>query len=471
MLVGARPPLALLTLLVAVGLLAGVDAFSPSDAPDIQLQLGNLLVAEGRFGEATTAFRRALASEELRVRVPARKGLVRCALRTGEFATARAEATILRQERGDDSDVLAIYGDAMWSSGLFDDAAQAYQGALARRPDDPRGHNGTARVLSARGRHAEALEHAMTAVRLVPREADFHHTLGNVYERMGRYGQAVTALNSFINLLPKGYADSRAVWAAAELKFLSSFGSRTPYDVAGVPGAVYTLPFKVENEKVIIEGRVNGSRALDFVVDTGAELTTISRTTGERNAVLPIVYTVSAGVGEVGLRGLQLGRVDRLEFGKLKIKNVPCIIKSPALRDLPTAEGESFSPLALGMSVTIDYARRILTLSRRLPDDGPADQVMGLWMHRLATVRGLVGGLPRSFVVDTGGQVISISTETANVLPRPPVETRKIALKVYGASGWDREAYLLPGVNLAFNDIRFDKLSVVVLNLRAPSVL
>jgi predicted aspartyl protease len=95
---------------------------------------------------------------------------------------------------------------------------------------------------------------------------------------------------------------------------------------------------------------------------------------------------------------------------------------------------------------------------------------MGLWMNRLATVRGMVGdGHARSFVVDTGGQVISISTDTARALP--PVDLRKIALKVYGASGWDRDAYLMPGVDLAFNDIRFPKMSVVVLNLRAPSVL
>jgi len=152
------------------------------------------------------------------------------------------------------------------------------------------------------------------------------------------------------------------------------------------------------------------------------------------------------------------------------VKNVPCIIKSPALQDLPTPEGESFSPLAMGLSMSIDYDRRVLTLARRLPDEGPADVTMGLWMNRLATVRGMVGDShPRSFVVDTGGQVISISTDTARALPA--VETRKIALKVYGASGWDRDAYLMPGVDLAFNDIQFRKLSVVVLNLRAPSVL
>jgi len=71
--------------------------------------------------------------------------------------------------------------------------------------------------------------------------------------------------------------------------------------------------------------------------------------------------------------------------------------------------------------------------------------------------------------VDTGGQVISISSDTARALP--PAETRRIALKVYGVSGWDRDAHLMPGVDLAFDDIQFRKMSVVVLNLRAPSVL
>jgi hypothetical protein len=183
-----------------------------------------------------------------------------------------------------------------------------------------------------------------------------------------------------------------------------------------------------------------------------------------------VVYTVSAGVGEVGLRGLQLGRIDKLELGALKIRHVPCIIKSPALRDLPTVEGDSLSPLALGMSVSIDYASRVLTLARRLPAESAPDQTMALWMHRLATVRGMVGSSPRSFVVDTGGQVISISTDTAQDLP-PLGGGRQIALRVYGASGWDRDAYLLPGVDLDFHGIRFDKHSVVVLNLRAPSVL
>ena len=466
----ARPPLATLLVLVALGLVVAVEARSPGNTSEIQLQLGNLLFGDGRFSEALTAYEHAVGSPEPRVRAQARVGLVQSALRVGSFQKARAAAEEVRREQPTNAFALAVYADAMWSAGLFEEADRGYQEALALDPGEPRGHNGVARVLSARGRFDEALEHSSRAVRIAPREADYHHTLGNVYERLGRYDHAATSLASFINLLPKGLADSRALWAMAELKFLMSFGTKAPYEFVSSPDQVYALPFRLENEKIIIQGRVNGSRPHSFIVDTGAELSTISRFTSEKEGVKPITFTVSAGVGEVGLRGLQLGRIDKLEFGPLKVKAVPCIIKSPALQDLPAPEGESFSPLAMGLSMTVDYARRVMTLAKRLPEQGPADVTMDLWMNRLATVRGTVGdGHARSFVVDTGGQVISISTDTANELPR--LAPRKIALKVYGASGWDRDAYLMPGVDLAFEEIRFPRMSVVVLNLRAPSVL
>src|SRR5262249_2383735 len=93
-----------------------------------------------------------------------------------------------------------------------------------------------------------------------------------------------------------------------------------------------------------------------------------------------------------------------------------------------------------------------------------------LSLYRLAVVRGTINGhTPASFVVDTGGEVISISTAMASMLNTAPM--RHIPLKVFGSSGWDRDAFLLPGLDLAFDRIRFENFSTVVLNLRAPSVL
>ena len=199
-------------------------------------------------------------------------------------------------------------------------------------------------------------------------------------------------------------------------------------------------------------------------------MTTISRQTASGAVVRPITYTLSAGVGEVGLRGLQLGRIDTLEIGTLKLSNVPTLIKAPALRGIPKRETESFSPLALGLSMTIDYSTHKLTLGRHLPDE-QAEFTLPMRHHRLSLVRGLLNDKrPTYFVVATGGEVISISTTTAEELDHDI--PRKIALRVYGTSGWDRDAFLMPGVNLNFTSkIEYRNLSVVVLNLRAPSVL
>jgi hypothetical protein len=119
----------------------------------------------------------------------------------------------------------------------------------------------------------------------------------------------------------------------------------------------------------------------------------------------------------------------------------------------------------------IDYKTRTLTFGRHLPGNEPSDFELPLWLYRLATVRGTVDGAKNAnFVVDTGGQVISISQSTATSLKRSST-TRKIPLKVYGTSGWDRDAFLLTGVNLAFDAIEYKNFPVVVLNLSAPSAL
>jgi hypothetical protein len=178
---------------------------------------------------------------------------------------------------------------------------------------------------------------------------------------------------------------------------------------------------------------------------------------------------LSAGVGDIGLRGLQLARIDSLEIGTLKARNIPVLVKSPPLRDIPQRETESLSPLALGFSMTIDYKAHKLTFGKHLPDE-PVDFELPLRLYRLATVSGIVsGGNPANFVVDTGGEVISISHATADAIPKS--DLRRIPLKVWGTSGWEKDAFLLPGIDLSFDKIQYKNFSVVVLNLDAPSVL
>ncbi len=458
--------------LVAAGSFAlRADSTVPSHAFEIQLQLGDLLYSEGRYLDSLEAYRNALnAAPPDAVHRP-RIGVIASALRVAEFEVARAEGEKLYRAEPANPEAMALYGDALWASGLFQDAETKYRDALAAAPELARGHHGMARSLAAKTKLDEAMDEAQTALRLSPRDLEIHHTVGTIYERMHRYEEAANAYSNYVNLLPNKDHSEKADWSRAEIRFLRSFGQRIPFETdPGADDRLYTVDFRLVNDKVVVRAKVNDAAAQDFVIDTGSENTVITRQTAQRLSITPITYTLSAGVGRIGLRGLQLARMDSLEIGSLKLRNVPCLIKNPPLRDIPVKETEALSPLALGYSMVIDYKSRKLTFGKHLPEEAK-DFELPLRLHRLATVSGLVDGDHKAnFVVDTGGEVISISQATATALNKPQVG-RRIALKVYGTSGWDEDAFLMPGITLAFDRIRYDNFPVVVLNLNAPSAL
>jgi Flp pilus assembly protein TadD len=460
-------------LAASVPLLVRADATGQSFTADIQNQLGDLLYSEGRYREALDAYLRAdLRTEGGSLKVRANIGLVRSALRMGEFEFAGEHGATLKRIAPGDPEALVAYADALWSLGLFDEAEQSYRDVLAIDPRQARGHAGLARTMVGRNHLDLALQEAEAAVSLAPDFAEPHFILGGLYERRGQLQDAAVAFRNYINLLPNKDGSPMATWARSEIHFLRSFGDRIPLkmDPASANGR-HTVPFQLVHDKVVITGRVNGHEDLDLTLDTGTEYTVISSRTARRLGLEPIITTMSAGVGEVGLRGIQVATLDSLQIGTFKVENIRCIIKDPPLTGLPTSESDSVSPLSLGLSTTIDYQRRQMTFGRDLSNE-PADFELPMRFNRLATVRALVNTDRRAnFVVDTGGEVVSISAATARLLLPPPRASR-IKLQVYGTSGWDPEAYLLPGVSLTFDErLRLANQPVVVLDLKAPSVL
>ena len=452
-----------------VGCSLAVNADIGGDA-DLQLQLGALLYDETRYQEALLAFTAATKTDDPKLALAARKGTVRTALKVAEFIRARQEAEELVKVAGDDPEARTLHADALWSYGLFDEAEKEYRASVDRTPDSARARFGLARSLAATSKLEEALDAALSASAASPRDGEIHALVGDIYERLHRFAQAANAYRNYINLLPNKDRSDKAAWAKAQVEFLDSFGDVAPVDIDPEDlTMLHTLPFRLQSDKIIVQARVNGGRPQDFILDTGSEETVLSRETAQRERIRPVTYTLSAGVGEVGLRGLQLAQVKSLDFGTLQVRNLPVLIKNPALRGIPKREGESFSPLSIGMSMRIDYQQRFLTIGHKLPPVKP-DVSLPMRIHRLAMVRGLLNSThPAYFVVDTGGEVISISAETASILPASPF--RRIPLRVWGTSGWDREAFLMPGQNLDFDEIEYRNFPLVVLNLRAPSIL
>ena len=299
--------------IVAACTLVGRADIAKGDA-ELQFQLANLLSDENRYNEALQAFDKAIQSDDPELVAKARKGKVRTALRVAEFAIAREEAERLRENNPKDPEGLSLYGDSLWAAGLFDEADRAYRDALAISPNLSRARFGLARSLATRSRLDEALNEALVASAASPRDGDIHAGIGDIYERLHRYDEAANSYTNFINLLPNKDRSDKAIWSRTQVRFLEAFQGKTPVDIDAEDAAtLHTVPFRLVDEKIVVKARVNGSKPMDFVLDTGSEETVVSRETAQRQGVRPITYTLSAGVGEVGLRGLQLARLDSLD--------------------------------------------------------------------------------------------------------------------------------------------------------------
>ena len=432
---------------------------------------GTKLFTDAKYREAVQALVRAREYDP-ELKAPATRLVVRSLLRVGDFGRAETEASALVTATVGAED-LALHAETLWSTGHFEEANARYTTALTLDARNPASLHGMARVLDARGKTPDALVAVERAIERDPEVPEYHHTRAYLLERLGNYGVAADELERYLRYLPqKGFRDQVKL-ARARMKFLRHFGERTPISMSDeVRAQVHMIPFREEREKLFVKARINGQINTELVLDTGAEMTVLSEEASQRARVYSVAETLSAGVGDVGLRRLKLARIGKLEIGTLKVEHVPSMIKDPPLKKWPAADVDAFSPLAIGMSMRVDYEKKQLIVARTLPKaEGPPTMEAPLWMHRLATVRGrLNGDRPAAFVIDTGGQAISIS-RTAAVGLEQLGRFRRIPLRVFGSSGWDRDAFLLPGVDLEVDDVRLAQTSLVVLNLRAPSVL
>ena len=439
------------------------------DDAELQIQLATRLFEEARYAEAFDAFDEALSTADAELAQRARKGKVRAALRIAEFSVARREGETLKTAAASDPEIVALYADSLWAMGLFDEAEQQYRTALALNPESSRARLGVARSLATRSQLPEALDEALRARAADPRDFQIHATLGDIYTRLYRFEDAANAFTEYKGLLSPSEVAS-ALISEGQIKFLRSFKSRTPLELSEeAAAAVHMVPFRLSKNKVLVRAVINGRYSTELVLDTGAERIGLSSETARRTGIQPVSLSVIAGVGVHSYRPLALARAEAIQIGTLKVANVPVSIRNAVVGTLPRWQTETFSPVSMGLSVVVDYKQKKLTLARALPDS-EADMRLPMRLQRLPMVRGLLNSTHAApFVVDTGGELISISTATAGALAMQPA--RRIPLKVYGLSGWDRDAFLLPGVDVDFGDIEYHKLGLAVLNLRAPSVL
>jgi predicted aspartyl protease/Flp pilus assembly protein TadD len=437
-----------------------------------QLERGDTLMSRLQYEDAYVVYKALRDSNEAQTRVRAGAGMVRALLRLNLYAEAAKEGAAVAERDGTLASALSLHGDALWASGLFQEAEARYDQALRIDPADPIALHGRGRSRAARRQFEAAEADVKQAIAVSPKEPAFYYTLASIFEDTRQYKASADALDKYLDLIPSRDQSEMAKWAASQSAFLRSFGNKVPFDLIS-KDEVYTIPFRVQDGRVLVRGRVNGNTPVDFALDTGTDQTTLTPTVAQRAGVRPIQTLQTAGVGSIGVgfRELQVGRLDELLIGDFRIRNIPGLIKSPSLTEIPRAEGAGFNPLALGFSVEIDYKRGVLTMAKRF-EQGDFPARLPMRTQRLATVRATINGkTPVSLVLDTGGTAVTVSRKVAGRLDINP-STRLVPVHVYGTSGWDRTAFLLPFLDLELAPgVGTSQKSVTVLNLDAPSAL
>jgi hypothetical protein len=168
-----------------------------------------------------------------------------------------------------------------------------------------------------------------------------------------------------------------------------------------------TVPFELLNNHVYVMARVNGSAPRRFLVDTGG----VNLLTRAAADALGVTAEGAMSVGGVGTQREQAGfaRLDSFTVGGVTFEK-PLFIVLP-FAGLQEAEGVPFDGL-IGYEafqrfvVTIDYARRELTLTRPEVFQPPAaaTAVPFEFNERHPVVKGAIDGIPGTFTIDTGSR-------------------------------------------------------------------
>ena len=183
---------------------------------------------------------------------------MRAKLRIADFTVARTDAEALRRDVPSDPEVATLYGDSLWAAGLFDESDELYQAALELNPQSSRARFGHARSIATRNRLEEALNEALAASAASPRDAEIHHAVGAIYERMNRFDEAANAYLNYINLLPNRDRSEKAAWSRAQVRFLKAFEGKIPVQMDEETATRrHTVPFRLVDDKVIVQARVS----------------------------------------------------------------------------------------------------------------------------------------------------------------------------------------------------------------------
>lgn len=167
-----------------------------------------------------------------------------------------------------------------------------------------------------------------------------------------------------------------------------------------------SVPFRLLNNHIYVQARVNGKGPYTFIVDTGGHTLLSAKVIAEAG----LASTGSSPEGGAGEKQSSLGFVPfrTLSIGGVEMHDqvgFSAEIYQPAIEGI-AVDGMVGFELFRRLVVRIDYGRKVLTFtkpgSRSLEDAGVA--VPFVFYDHMPFVRGRLDGIPATFDIDTGSR-------------------------------------------------------------------
>jgi len=379
----------------------------------------------------------------------------------------------------------ALLGSAVLASGDFRLSTEEFRTALSLKDDEAMAVAGLAMVDFYENRMSTCLAGLRRAVSLDSNEADYLFNLGQAAARSEKYKEAADAYERFLVVAPRTDADRRARIHGL-IDFLRYLGNQS--SLYGVGGADRTVvPFELPDRRPIVKVRINGSKELRFVLDTGSGMSVISEETARKLAIKPIARGgLARAVGGGGRFEIVYGYLNSMQVGDVKIENVPVYIRHFFDETNPVDGYLGIAAISRLIAI-IDYDAKQLalvrprsnqptnlgTVSPTAPQTNTGTTApYGIDVPLRTTSSGFLSGevsisgveKPLNFIVDTGATVTVVSEKTA-ALEQAQGFLQSARMKVFGAAGVaeDVKTVLLPKV--VFGGLSRERIEAAVLDL------
>jgi Tfp pilus assembly protein PilF len=171
-------------------------AFKNPKNPEIQMIVGKIFEADGRFDQAAAAYKKALETDP--DFSPARSALINAQFRKGDLDGALAEAKKLAVASPNSGDTQLLLGELLLRKNEFDAAVAPLQKAVQLLPGSANAHAYLARAYHSTGKVKEAVAEYAKAVQSDPSNADLRSNYGLALSQVGQDAQAVEELKKVV---------------------------------------------------------------------------------------------------------------------------------------------------------------------------------------------------------------------------------------------------------------------------------